>query len=112
MLPQDEIFLVGTDEQIAAADELVKAEDTTATVAHDELFSLEAIEVSEKSPYVNRTIRDVGFGEQFGGLVVGIERANQRILNPESTTLIHPSDVVWIFGHRDRIKLLKKSAGA
>ncbi len=110
LLPNDEIFLVGTDEQMALAQDLLKADNSSSSTTHDELFGLEAVEIHENSAYVNRTIRDVGFGEQFGGLVVGIERQNQRMLNPESTTIIERGDVVWIFGHRDRIRLLKQSS--
>jgi CPA2 family monovalent cation:H+ antiporter-2 len=108
LLPNDELFLIGTDEQIAAARKLIQPEAPDVTVAHDELFSLESVLISEDSPYARKSIRELGIGEQFGGMIVGIERRDQRLLNPESATIIEPGDVIWVFGHRDRIRRLSQ----
>ncbi|RYZ45880.1 MAG: hypothetical protein EOP49_24350, partial [Sphingobacteriales bacterium] len=49
------------------------------------------------------SIRASGIREQTDGLVVGIERKNTRILNPDSNTTIEPGDRIWIVGHRKKI---------
>lgn len=108
LLPGDELFLIGTDEQIVAAQELVHPKEKRVSLLHDELYSLESLNIDESSPYAKRTIREIGFGEQFGGLIVGIERSGSRILNPESTAILQPGDLVWIFGHEAKIRDLKK----
>src|SRR6185312_14319519 len=41
--------------------------------------------------------------EKTNGLVVGIERAKERILNPDSTTDFEWGDIVWIVGERKKI---------
>ena len=107
LLPNDQIFLIGTDEQLTTAQVLIEAKNNETTPAHDELYNLESILITEASVHANKTIREVGSGEGFGGLIVGIERNNERILNPDSTVTILPGDLVWIFGHRGRIKNLK-----
>lgn len=110
LLPGDELFLIGTDEQIGAARELIHPKVPKASLEHDELYSLDSIHIDENSPYAKKSIREAGFGEHFGGLVVGIERSGSRILNPESSMQIEPQDLVWIFGHQEKIRALKTSS--
>ncbi|GIL18146.1 MAG: sodium:proton antiporter [Oligoflexia bacterium] len=107
LLPGDQIFLIGTDEQLSSAQRLIENKSNEAGPSHDELFSLESAVVSEKSDFAYKTIRECGIAE-LGGLVVGVERGNNRILNPESTLSLEPKDLVWIFGHREKLKALKQ----
>jgi CPA2 family monovalent cation:H+ antiporter-2 len=44
-------------------------------------------------------------------LVIGIERNNQRILNPDSNTVFEWGDVLWIVGDRDKIQKLTSDIG-
>jgi CPA2 family monovalent cation:H+ antiporter-2 len=44
--------------------------------------------------------------EQANALVVGIERKNDRILNPESDTVLEANDNLFIVGDPKRIKEL------
>lgn len=108
LLPGDELFLIGTDEQIAAARDLAHPKEKHAPLPHDELYSLESLNIEEGSPYAGKSIREIGFGEQFAGLIVGIERGGNRILNPESLFVLNNGDLVWIFGHKVKIRDFKK----
>lgn len=109
LLPHDEIFLIGTDEQLSAAQHLLETENPNITSVHDELFRLEFVLIQENSLYCGQTIREIGVGEEFGGLIVGIERNGLRMLNPESSVTLQPNDLIWVFGHQDRIRDLKKT---
>ena len=48
--------------------------------------------------------RNSGLREEARALVVGIERAGQRLLNPDGTTTLAKGDVLWVAGDRERIK--------
>jgi CPA2 family monovalent cation:H+ antiporter-2 len=37
---------------------------------------------------------------------LGIERNNERILNPDSTTVFEWGDVIWIVGEKQKIEQL------
>jgi CPA2 family monovalent cation:H+ antiporter-2 len=50
------------------------------------------------------SIRDSGLRERTDGLVIGIERNNERILNPESTTTFEWGDNIWIVGKKKKIQ--------
>lgn len=107
LLPNDELFLIGTEEQLVAAQKLLQPDDLGPTMPHDEWYNLDSFMIDKNSPFALKSIREIGLGEQFGGLIVGIERGEQRILNPYSTAILEPGDLVWIFGHRDRIRKLR-----
>lgn len=110
LLPNDELYLIGTEEQIAAAQKLLQTEEPGSPPTHDDLFSLESLVVQPGSRFANRSIREIGAGAEFGGLVVGIERGGKRLLNPESSVQLQPGDLVWVFGNTNRIHDMQKAA--
>lgn len=109
LLPYDQIFLIGTDEQLTTAQILIEARNADTHPPHDELYSLESLLIEEHSLHAHKSIREIGSGDGVGGLIVGIERQSERILNPESHIVIIPGDLIWIFGRRDRIRALKQT---
>jgi CPA2 family monovalent cation:H+ antiporter-2 len=71
-------------------------------------MSLQKIVINSSSPVYNQSIRNSGIRETTNGLVVGIERAGQRILNPDSNMIFENGDVVWIVGNNKKIPNLLK----
>lgn len=110
ILPGDELFLIGVEEQLTAVQKLLEPIEMDGPLSHDELFNLESFSIEKDSRYANETIRDIGVGEEFGGLIVGIERGDSRLLNPESSVVLLPNDLIWVFGHREKIRALKEAA--
>ncbi|HEU4607827.1 MAG TPA: TrkA C-terminal domain-containing protein, partial [Chitinophagaceae bacterium] len=47
-----------------------------------------------------------GIREKAKGIIVGIERNGQRILNPESNTVFQEGDIIWIVGSVRRLNVL------
>ena len=110
LYPNDKVLIIGTDDQLAAMKELFEG----STEAHPELsfpkedMSLQKIVINSSSPVYNQSIRNSGIRETTNGLVVGIERAGQRILNPDSNMIFENGDVVWIVGNNKKIPNLLK----
>jgi CPA2 family monovalent cation:H+ antiporter-2 len=104
LMPFDQVHVIGTDPQLNAF-KMFLLPDVQPEIAADlpADYSLEQYLVSEKSPFVTKTIRECGIREATHGLVVGIERNGQRILNPDSTEVIGFGDLLWIVGDRDKI---------
>ena len=44
--------------------------------------------------------------ERTNGLLVGIERNGQRILNPESNIVLQKDDILWIVGNNKLMNAL------
>ena len=108
--PYDNLSVIGTDDQIDRFNHYLNEVNVNVQVSKTKTqVSLERMSIGSDSPFVNQTIRESGIREKSHGLVVGIERNNKRLLNPESTFLLKEGDVVWIVGNRLRILALQKS---
>ncbi|MEK2645724.1 cation:proton antiporter domain-containing protein [Bdellovibrio sp. BCCA] len=108
LMPHDQVHVIGTDEQLIGFKLFIESDDEAAVFPEsDSEYSLEQYLLSEKSPYLNKSIRDCGLREATHGLVVGIEREGQRILNPDSSETLQKGDVLWIVGDREKILLLE-----
>ena len=101
LYPFDQLSVIGTDEQITQFKRVVEMQAPPLQQGEPldtENYSLHQLPVSKASPYCSRTIRDSGIRENTKGLVVGIERAGMRILNPDSAMTIEDGDILWLVG--------------
>ncbi|MGB5071432.1 MAG: TrkA C-terminal domain-containing protein, partial [Flavobacteriales bacterium] len=46
-----------------------------------------------------KSIRESGLREEASAMVAGIERAGERIMNPDGTTVFKSRDVLWLVGN-------------
>ncbi len=111
LLPFDHVGIIATDDQM----QLFKPEfDAAESVMdnsdhHPDDIILQKIVVDEHNKLKGLTIRSSQIREKTNGLVVGIERNKQRLLNPSSTTTFEWADVVWIVGERKKIQKLNQA---
>ncbi|MDR1963356.1 MAG: cation:proton antiporter [Planctomycetaceae bacterium] len=108
LLPFDKIYLIGTDEQLTAAQKVIEAQTTVEPEFDEENFGLVSLVLSEVHPFAGKTIRDCGLREAVDGLIVGIERNETRYLNPEPDMMLLANDVLWLVGDKGRIKKLQR----
>ncbi|RYE55149.1 MAG: hypothetical protein EOP48_10825, partial [Sphingobacteriales bacterium] len=64
---------------------------------------LQKIVVNASSSVYGLSIRNAGIREKAKALVVGVERGDQRILNPSSDFVFDSGDVIWIVGNKRKI---------
>ncbi|WP_413291153.1 cation:proton antiporter [Bdellovibrio sp. HCB337] len=108
LMPLDHIFVIGTDEQLLKFKKFLDFEKALVDISGvNRDYSLEQYLVTEKSPFVGKTIRLSGLREATKGIVVGIERQGKRILNPDSALIIETGDLLWIVGDRRLIRTLE-----
>ena len=112
LYPGDRIYVFGTDEQIALFQQYVEGAALAAAANGQEKedVGLQALVVAANSPLLHKTIREAGIRETTKGLVVGIERNGERILNPDSDLAFEEGDILWIVGSPARIKQLSEPA--
>jgi len=111
LYPDDKISVIGTDEQLSNFKIFLESsapqiEDVTQNI------SLHHFTISKNSALVGRSIRESGIRERTQGLVVGIERNGERILNPESDVIFEPEDKVWLVANEKRIQRIIKELSA
>lgn len=98
VMAHDRLVAIGTDDQLLGFAQAL-ATEPEPTKDHSPInYGLYSLLVDDSSPYLGKTIRDSGLRESVDGLVVGIERENERLLNPDSTVTIQNSDLLWIVG--------------
>lgn len=108
LLPFDHVGIIATDEQMHNLQSVLDTEESLniPDVTTDDI-QLQKITVDEFNKLKGLTIRNSHIRERTHGLVVGIERNKERILNPDSNTVFEWDDIVWIVGDRKKIKMLK-----
>ncbi|TDO23325.1 transporter (CPA2 family) [Pedobacter duraquae] len=111
LYPNDKVLIIGTDEELAAVKQLFEGNAHEHEVSFPKKdMTLQKIVINSSSPVYGQSIRDSGIREKTQGLVVGIERGGQRILNPDSNLIFENEDIVWIVGNNKKIPdLLKKT---
>lgn len=109
LMPFDHVGILATDEQLQSFKVVFDAKES---VAADEVditeIALQKILVDEHTKLKGMDIRNSGLRKRTNGLVVGIQRDKERILNPDSSTVLEWGDIVWIVGNKKKIQQLSK----
>lgn len=104
IVANDKLIVLGTDDQIDAF--RMQAELTDHDIPQKnflEDFGLKSILLAPENPLVGKTIRTSCIREQINGLVVGLERDGNRILNPDPDTELKADDLLLIVGELEKI---------
>jgi CPA2 family monovalent cation:H+ antiporter-2 len=103
LFPGDELNIVGTDIQVKEFKiYLEKNEIEVAEQKEQTDIILQKIELKNRI-CIGKSIRESNIREKTHGIIVGIERNGNRILNPESHLILEDSDILWIAGEKKRI---------
>ncbi|HYG16404.1 MAG TPA: cation:proton antiporter [Bacteroidia bacterium] len=110
LFPNDKLFVIGTDEQLRnfklfLGTEMPEQNDLPLS----QEVSLQYMIIDGDSPLQNQTVRESGIREKTDGLVVGVERKSERILNPESSFIFEFGDIIWIVGDPKKIQRFKEN---
>ncbi|MBS1581517.1 MAG: cation:proton antiporter [Bacteroidetes bacterium] len=105
LLPGDNLLIIGTDEQLVDLNRTLDTmiPDDTPKPLQKESIRLEKYRVLPRSPLIGQTISSTGLRKKGGALVAGIERGEQRMMNPESSLTFEQNDLVWLVGDADHI---------
>lgn len=95
----DKLVVLGNDNQIDAFEkQLGKRAGHSDSPDFLDNFTLRAYLLEKHHLIVGKTIRHSQIREQVNGLVVGLERGNRRILNPDPDTVLQEDDLILIVG--------------
>jgi CPA2 family monovalent cation:H+ antiporter-2 len=109
LMPFDRVGIIATDDQIQSLKPVFDAKgiETSKEVDISEI-SLEKILVDEHTKLKGLDIQTSGLRNLTNGLIVGIERDKERILNPVSSTTLEWGDIIWIVGDKKKILKLRQ----
>lgn len=103
IFPFDTLGVIGTDQQLKQFAKIIVPYQEAEAIDMG-LVDLQKILVDENTRLKGLSIRESGIRERTDGLVVGIERAGERILNPPSDLKMEWDDIIWIVGNRKKIQ--------
>jgi len=82
-----------------------------ATSAENIELAMEQITIAPQSTFASRSILDASLRQQYGVIVVGIQRHDTRMeFNPEPDTTIHAGDKLVVLGRPESLKRLEADA--
>lgn len=97
LLPNDELLVLGTDQQIDSFRKLVEQPAVGSgegkTLAD---YFLRRVLIEDGSTLIGQSIRDSKLRENLKGLVAGLERGSLRTINPDPATELKSGDVLWV----------------
>jgi len=103
IFPGDVLGVIGTEEQIQQMLPLVEAQPPADTNSSEAQFIHFAI--SEQSPIVKCSLQYARLREDYGALLVAVQRSGDQFISPSASLVFEPGDILWIVG--DPQKLLK-----
>ena len=106
IFPGDVLGVIGTEEQIQRMLPLVEAEDNrTEEQAGDVKFVHFAI--GEKSPIIGIALENTRLREDYGALLVAVQRGENDYLSPTPDLTFRAGDILWIVGDPEQLHALK-----
>jgi CPA2 family monovalent cation:H+ antiporter-2 len=107
LYPNDRISVIGTDEQLNNFRLFLEsAEIKNEKEEVNQNVTLQHFTLGKNATLAGQSIRSSKIREHSEGLVVGVERNGQRILNPESDFVFEMGDIVWLVGNEKRIRII------
>jgi len=99
LFPGDEICVIGTDAQVNQFAVYLEQNEIEPLKKAEHEIVLRQIEL-ENEEFIGKSVGISKLRERTNGLLVGIERKGNRILNPESNIVLEKDDILWIVGDK------------
>jgi len=101
--PHDKIAVVGTDEQISLFAERIETENNAQLFQDsNKEADLQSLIIDEDFPYMGMSIKESEIGKNHNCLIVGIERKETTIMNPNNSTILEQGDLVWMVVKKEK----------
>lgn len=108
--PFDKLICFGSEEELQSFHQWIEKEKNQNLQQFDkasaeDAYKLTSLLVTADSPFVNTSIRDSRLRETLkGGIVIGVERGNEKILGPRSQFQIKENDLLWIIADQNGLR--------
>jgi len=100
----DHLLLIGTDEQMDRFERWLEPQNQELEETQQLFFELRSLTLTDHSPLSGLTVKNSRMQENVSGLIVGVERMGQRILNPHADFQLKKGDLLWIVGESKQLK--------
>jgi CPA2 family monovalent cation:H+ antiporter-2 len=102
----DKIIVLGTDEQMNTFREEIENNSLEPEKKAEDEVVLQQFVVEENSPLLGKPLYDCAIRDKSECLVVGVERDEEIILNPDGKLVFREGDVVSVVGEKEKVREL------
>lgn len=108
LFPGDTIQVIGTDEQLSLFARQVERVSSGAEEEDIEKreMNLKQFVIDADSPFLGKNIRESGIRDEYKCLVVGVEREDGNLMQPDVAIPLSEGEVVWVVGEHDDVHRL------
>ena len=106
IFPADVLGVIGTEEQIQRMLPLVEAQNERAEAPNLEVKFIH-FAIGEKSPIAGKRLEDTRLREDYGALLVAVQRGEDEYVSPTPDLKFAPGDILWIVGDPKQLSRLK-----
>ena len=108
VFPGDKIQVIGNDQQLAAISAAIRNEirPEDNDIEKREMI-LRQIVLSDKSPFIGKTLKESGIRDQYNCMVVGIDEGQMHITLISPSHCLEVGDVLWVVGEKENIKQIQ-----
>lgn len=102
--PFDRLYCLGSDADIDAFATFINSKPSLLNDSQQIFTSMSLFDLllTENSPWINQSIKELRLRQSSQILIVGIERKGERILNPNSDFILQSGDQIWIVGEKNK----------
>ena len=106
IFPGDVLGVIGTEEQIQRMLPLVEAQKETGEAPPPDVKFIH-FAIDENSPIVGVMLENTHLREDYGALLVAVQRSENDYISPTPDLTFHAGDILWIVGNPKRLAPLK-----
>lgn len=104
LYPLDKIVILGTDEQMNAFKMEIENHSLEPEKKDEEEVILQQFVIVESSPLLNKPLCGCNIRDKSKCLVIGVERDEHTIMNPDGSFVFREGDVVSVVGEKGRVR--------
>ena len=106
IFPGDVLGVIATEDQIQRMLPLVEAQSEHSEVANPDV-KFTHFAIGEKSPIVGVTLENTRLREDYGALLVAVQRGENDYISPTLGLTFEAGDILWIVGNPKQLSRLK-----
>ena len=106
IFPGDVLGVIGTEDQIQRMLPLIEAQKETGEAPVPDVKFLH-FAISSKSPIVGEKLENARLREDYGALLVAVQRGDDDYISPTPGLTFHTGDILWIVGNPKQLAPLK-----
>lgn len=108
LFPGDHVILVGDQQQIQKARDLLSQKNEGKEICPAGKFEIDTVYLPSESPMVGSTLADANIRRLYKINIIGIQRGVKKILSPGPDEILKARDILVVVGNHEVIKTFKE----